>query len=710
MKSLLAIFCLRSIARIMVLFAIMQPICGHAQIKPMVKKGQTRAVVIGVAKYQNPNITALQFTDADAKAFAKYLRSPAGGAIAEENIKLLTNEQATQGQMAMALTWLMQESQEGDQAIIYFSGHGDVETTTMMNFGYLLTYDAPASTYMAGGAFPINYLEAIVQTLTAQKNVAVLLITDACHAGKLAGSAVNGTQATAQALTAQFANAAKILSCQPNELSQESTIWGGGHSVFTYYLIDGLIGLADNNHDNKVSMLEIRRYLEDNVPPAVAPKSQIPLISGNMALHLSTVDPKSLAALIASRKNPTEVATADVALKAGGKETVKPADTLTMARFRQALKDKHLLYPKEGSAYALYQLIKSKSDIADAQNQMRNDLVAGLQDEAQQAINAYLAGNPQELKRRWSYDTTYLHYPEYLAKAAEIVGPQHFLYTDLKAKQLYFEGLNMRLAAEQDKNNVAGFDNAIQRQELVLSLAPNAAYAYNELGLLSRRKKAYEKSLEYFNKAIELTPTWAMAQTNLCAIYNDLDQYDNAILHCNLALAADSSFALAWHNRGVVFDAKGDFPQAINCFNKALSFDPDYPTTYYMLGNAYYLSGNKEKAEENWNRCIQLDPKGRFSSTSWNNLAEIAAENNDFKAALERFDQAIAVKPDYVLALFGKAKTLGALGKKEASLEVLAIALEKGFKIKDDILSAPELEKVRAMDTFSALMKRYFPE
>ncbi len=710
MKSLLTISYMRSIARIMVFLAIIQPICGHAQIKPMVKKGQTRAVVIGVAKYQNPNITALQFTDADAKAFAKYLRSPAGGAISEDNIKLLTNEQATQGQMAMALTWLMQESQEGDQAIIYFSGHGDVETTTMMNFGYLLTYDAPASTYMAGGAFPINYLEAIVQTLTAQKNVSVLLITDACHAGKLAGSAVNGTQATAQALTAQFANAAKILSCQPNELSQESTIWGGGHSVFTYYLIDGLIGLADNNHDNKVSMLEIRRYLEDNVPPAVAPKSQIPLVSGNMALHLSSVDPKSLAALIASRNNPAERATADVAMKAGGKETVKPADTLTMAQFRQALKDKHLLYPKEGSAYALYQLIKSKSDMADAQNQLRNDLVAGLQDEAQQAINAYLAANPQELKRRWSYDTTYLHYPEYLAKAAEIVGAQHFLYTDLKAKQLYFEGLNMRLAAEQDKNNMTGFDNAIQRQELVLSLAPNASYAYNELGLLSRRKKAYEKSLEYFNKAIELTPTWAMAQTNICAIYNDLDQYDNAILHCTLALASDSSFALAWHNMGESYLFLADYQKAISCYQKAIIFDPNYAISYYQLGNAYYFFDEKAKAKTNWQACINEAPKGSRSSYAWTNLGELAKENKDFVAALDCFNKAIELKPGLIDALFGKSLVLGALGKDDEAFESLQIALEKGYSDKKSILSVPELEKVRAMATFTSLMQQYFPE
>ena len=117
MKLLLKITCLQFVTLSLLLVVALQPFKGFAQIKPLLKKGQTRAVVIGVAKYQNPNIAALQFTDADAKAFAQYLHSPAGGSIAEENIKLLTNEQATQGQMAMALTWLIQASQEGDQAI-----------------------------------------------------------------------------------------------------------------------------------------------------------------------------------------------------------------------------------------------------------------------------------------------------------------------------------------------------------------------------------------------------------------------------------------------------------------------------------------------------------------------------------------------------------------------------------------------------------------
>ena len=88
--------------------------------------GITRAVIAGISDYQNPNITDLQFADADAKEFAKYLKSNSGGNVDSTNIILLTNEKATAGQFVSALYWLLEETKQGDQAIIYFSGHGDV--------------------------------------------------------------------------------------------------------------------------------------------------------------------------------------------------------------------------------------------------------------------------------------------------------------------------------------------------------------------------------------------------------------------------------------------------------------------------------------------------------------------------------------------------------------------------------------------------------
>ena len=79
---------------------------------------QTRAVVVGISDYQDPAIPDLRFADRDAEAFANFLRSPAGGALDADHLKVLTNGQATMGKLAAALDWLLDVCREGDQAII----------------------------------------------------------------------------------------------------------------------------------------------------------------------------------------------------------------------------------------------------------------------------------------------------------------------------------------------------------------------------------------------------------------------------------------------------------------------------------------------------------------------------------------------------------------------------------------------------------------
>ncbi|MBK8956485.1 MAG: caspase family protein [Saprospiraceae bacterium] len=90
-------------------------------------RGEAYAVVIGISDYQDPGIPDLRFADKDAEAFANYLRSDAGGNLDNDHLKVLINENATMAQFANALDWLWEVCKEGDQAIIYFSGHGDVE-------------------------------------------------------------------------------------------------------------------------------------------------------------------------------------------------------------------------------------------------------------------------------------------------------------------------------------------------------------------------------------------------------------------------------------------------------------------------------------------------------------------------------------------------------------------------------------------------------
>src|SRR5437868_14382162 len=107
-----------------------------------------------------------------------------------------------------------------------------------------------------------RYINAITK-----KNVKVILISDACRSGKLTGGA-HGAELTLTTLSSRFKNTVKILSCGPGELSEERKFRDGGHGVFTYYLLQALYGLCDDDNNNIVTKKEIDKYLRDKVAKA----------------------------------------------------------------------------------------------------------------------------------------------------------------------------------------------------------------------------------------------------------------------------------------------------------------------------------------------------------------------------------------------------------------------------------------------------------
>lgn len=252
----------------------------YAQVSSLTKTGTTRAVVVGVSEYKSPEIPSLQFAHKDAMIFVEFLKSPGGGNLKDNQIKLLTNRSATAANFERELQWLYDVSSPGDRAIIFFSGHGDVEQK-LGNEGFLLCHDAAPRLYQSTGGFMVYSFKRILQTLIHDKKVDVILILDACRAGTLSGSAIGGPQITTQNLMDFVESKVKIMSCQANEKSIEGKQFGGGRGVFSYYLTAGLAGLADIDGDEIIMVKELRQYLETNVSNATAPIHQHPVIEAD---------------------------------------------------------------------------------------------------------------------------------------------------------------------------------------------------------------------------------------------------------------------------------------------------------------------------------------------------------------------------------------------------------------------------------------------
>ena len=381
---------------ILIFFIILSMYGQEKGISPIsissVTNGQTYAVVIGISDYQDKDIPDLQYADKDALAFAGYLQSPAGGELDKDHLKVMVNEQATAAQFAIALDWLWEVVKENDRVIIYFSGHGDVEKKSITQPGYLLCWDAPARVYLAGGAMNVRDLNDVVSTLSIQNKAKVILITDACRAGKLSGSEIGGSQATAANLAKQFANEIKILSCQPDEYSVEGEQWGGGRGAFSYHLLNGLYGMADRNSDLNVTLTEIDRYLEDHVTVEVDPHNQLPMTIGNGREKLTTVSPDILAEQL-MMENQSIRLFASTDSRGIEDQVLADADTNVVEMyfaFKEAIANKIFLEPVGASADYYYNKLSQESVLEPLHSTMRRNYAAALQDDAQQVLNTML--------------------------------------------------------------------------------------------------------------------------------------------------------------------------------------------------------------------------------------------------------------------------------------------------------------------------------
>ncbi|HTH30224.1 MAG TPA: caspase family protein, partial [Lacibacter sp.] len=122
--------------------------CCRILFAQQIHKGNTYAVVVGISRYQNSGISELRFANRDAQMFFDYLRSPAGGSVPQDNIRLLLDSTATNAAVYNALSWLTQTVQANDLVYFYFSGHGDMESETARRLGFLLAFNTPRTNYL----------------------------------------------------------------------------------------------------------------------------------------------------------------------------------------------------------------------------------------------------------------------------------------------------------------------------------------------------------------------------------------------------------------------------------------------------------------------------------------------------------------------------------------------------------------------------------
>lgn len=219
------------------------------------------ALVVGVGEYRNLDESRqLLYSESDAEAMYRVLISPEGGQFPPENVRLLTGAQATLANIREALEeWLPSVAAPADRVVVYFAGHGLVEGGR----GYLAPWDFEPGR-VAETSYPMAQLGAVMsERIEARWKV---LLTDACHSGRINFNAETTNEALDQQLGSLPRNFLTLTATREREQSYEDPDLSTGFGFFTYFVTQAMSGHADVDPcDGRITADEVIEYVRSNV-------------------------------------------------------------------------------------------------------------------------------------------------------------------------------------------------------------------------------------------------------------------------------------------------------------------------------------------------------------------------------------------------------------------------------------------------------------
>ncbi len=265
------------------------------------------AIIVGISKYQVASLN-LRYADRDAEELYQLLLTPRGGHFQKDFVCKLTNKSATTANVIQALRAFLKKPAREDLVLIYFACHGAPDPERPENV-YLLTHDTNPKD-IAGTALPVGDINrALKDTLLSEK---VIILADTCHSAAIGGGMRSRGIEESAALINRYlkeistarGGTALLTSAEAHEVSFEDAKWGGGHGVFTHYLLKGLRGEADRDNNGFVTVGELFEYVRENVKKATNHK-QHPSIGTNpfdrnLPLAVVTNSPSTEKSLLAS--------------------------------------------------------------------------------------------------------------------------------------------------------------------------------------------------------------------------------------------------------------------------------------------------------------------------------------------------------------------------------------------------------------------------
>ena len=520
-----------------------------APVAPAVKPEIPRsyAVVIGVSEYPKlPARGQLKYPARDAAAVYTALISPEAGQFPAENVHRLIGSQATLANIRFELeNWLAKVSKPDDRVVIYFAGHGFVAGGR----AYLAPFDVDPNR-IAATAYPMDDLGALIGSkIQARWKV---LWTDACHSGAITPEA--DTQQINGKLLQLNRSLFSMTASRDREQSFESDIWGGGHGAFTYYVIKGLEGEADENADGVVTADELFEYVRVNVRRETQAKQ-------NPTAERGSFDPGMVLAY-----NP-------------GKAPTLPT---------QAPKYGGLVIESNMDGVEVFVDGKSQGTVNKGAALRLPGIVPGVHT-IKGVHMGYEPDGPREETVYPGQETTVSLKILILSHRKKAAVDQ---FND--GFELYQKGF--------EKN----YQKAAEKFAKALEIDPGYSQAALYLGRTYNALYDGERARAAFQRAVQMDPDYAEAQASYGAALLDVGDLDGAVRQLDASLRHDPKSSLANSLMAQALTRKGALAEGERFAREAIRLNPGHAEAHFWLAEGLHLEKRCPEAEQQFNEYLRL--------------------------------------------------------------------------------------------------------
>jgi tetratricopeptide (TPR) repeat protein len=505
------------------------------------------ALIVGISNYKNlPAKSQLEFPERDADAVYSILISNEGGNFHAENVHRLTGANATLGNLKRELeVWLPSVAQPDDRVVIYFAGHGFVKDGR----AYLAPYDLNPDN-IPGTGYPMDTLGNVAGSRIKAKWK--VLLTDSCHSGAITPDA--DAQQYNKSLLDLSRSMFSLTASRDRERSFESASWGGGHGIFTYYVVKGLEGEADENRDGIVTADELADYVHSNVREATKGQQ-------NPTSDRGSFDPNMLLAF----------------LPAGLRTGNAPPP-----------KDGTLVFEANMDGVEVFVDGVSRGVIAKGTPLRLPGLRPGTHT-IQGVKLGYEPDGPRE-------ETVY--------PGREATVSIKILVARRRTKAAVDE-LNQGLEF-YNKGSADNYRKAVAHFEKALQIDPKYSQAALYLGRADNSLFDQQKSEAAFRKAIEIDPDYLEARVSFAGALLDSGSVDEAIRQLNVVTQRDKSNAMALYLQAQAYRMKELYPQSIDSARAAIQLTPGVAEPHLWLAESLRLSGKYPESTDEYADYLRL--------------------------------------------------------------------------------------------------------